>query len=415
MNKTQLIEIFKNRNFKLLFFGEAISNIGDQFTFISLAWLVVSMTNSSVAVGIVLALSGFPRAIFMLFSGTFVDRFSPRKIMLVSNIARFFVVSLLAILVLTGAVRIWMIYTIALSFGIFDAFFIPARVTLVPKIVSEGNLGIGNTLVHGLSQLSQFIGPFLVGSFIGYIENKTHSYYGIGIAMIFDAITFLVSMFTLLLMSKIVINITKNDDIINMITSGFLSVWNNVGLRFILFSATLINFLLIGPLLVGMPIFAKNNLLGAYSYGYIMSAWGIGALIGYFLAGFVFKPKYNSSIYLLSVATMMGILFSLFTYAGNSVQYIAISFLTGITAGYVMIFLLTMVQKNTPSELMGRTMSTVLFCSIGLNPVSELIAGNVINKYGSFTFQYAGLFIAIVALSTMLIPKVRNYGNQMLL
>ena len=147
MDTGRLKELFRNRNFKLLFWGETISNIGDQFTFVGLAWLVARMTGSSIAVGTVLALSGFPRAILMFVSGTVIDRFSPRIVMMVSNATRFFVVSLLAILILTGRIELWMIYTIALLFGIFDAFFIPARSSLVPHIVTKEILGIGNTLI----------------------------------------------------------------------------------------------------------------------------------------------------------------------------------------------------------------------------------------------------------------------------
>ncbi len=409
MDKGRLKTLFRNRNFKLLFWGETISNIGDQFTFVGLAWLVARMTGSSIAVGTVLALSGFPRAILMFVSGTVIDRFSPRAVMLVSNATRFCVVLLLAFLILTGKIELWMIYTIALLFGIFDAFFIPARSSLVPHIVSKEVLGIGNTLIQGLTQLSQFIGPFIVGSLIGFIEYRTHAYNGIGIAMLVDALTFIVSLMTLRLI-KSTSFIESTEKFAGMLKEGLISVWKHKGLRYILVAATLVNFCVIGPFLVGMPLIAKNQLAGAYSFGFIVSAWGIGALVGYALAGFL-TPKRNPSIYLLVIASLIGVFFSLFAYAQTTPQFMLVSFLSAVAAGYVMISFITIVQKNTPPEMMGRTMGILIFSSIGLNPVSELIAGHVMEKYLGHVFLWSGLLIIISSLVPLLLRSVRKYGN----
>lgn len=410
MDKGRIKKLFANKNFKLLFWGETISNIGDQFTFVGLAWLVARMTGSSIAVGTVLALSGFPRAILMFVSGTVIDRFSPRTVMLISNATRFCVVILLAFLILTGKIEIWMIYTIALLFGIFDAFFIPARSSLVPHIVSKEVLGIGNTLIQGLTQLSQFIGPFLVGSLIGFIEYKTHAYSGIGIAMVIDALTFIVSLMTLRLIKDVSFVENTKEQFAGMLKKGLISVWQHTGLRYILVTATLVNFCIIGPFLVGMPLIAKNQLAGAYSFGFIVSAWGIGALVGYALAGFL-TPKRNPSVYLLIIASLIGVFFSFFKYAQTTPQFMLVSFLSAVAAGYVMISFITIVQKNTPADMMGRTMGILIFSSIGLNPVSELIAGHIMEKYLGHVFLWSGLLIILSSLAPLFLRSVREYGN----
>src|SRR5258707_9061731 len=76
------------RNFRLLWIGEGISLLGDQFYMIALPWLVLQLTGSPLALGTVMALAGIPRALFMLVGGAFVDRFSPHAVMLASNFAR---------------------------------------------------------------------------------------------------------------------------------------------------------------------------------------------------------------------------------------------------------------------------------------------------------------------------------------
>src|SRR6266700_1025630 len=93
------------RNFRLLWIGEGISLLGDQFYMIALPWLVLQLTGSALALGTVIALAGIPRALFMLVGGAFADRFSPRSVMIASNLARLVLVAALAALVLTNTVR----------------------------------------------------------------------------------------------------------------------------------------------------------------------------------------------------------------------------------------------------------------------------------------------------------------------
>src|SRR3954465_8151293 len=90
------------RNFRLLWIGEGISLLGDQFYLIALPWLVLQITGSALALGTLMALASIPRALFMLVGGALVDRFSPRAVMVASNFARLVLVGLLSALVLTN-------------------------------------------------------------------------------------------------------------------------------------------------------------------------------------------------------------------------------------------------------------------------------------------------------------------------
>src|ERR1035437_7338810 len=113
----------KTRDFRLLWGGQAISFIGDQFHLIALPWLVLTLTHDPLQLGIVLALAGIPRAALMLLGGAYAARHSPRTIMLVSDVLRLVLVAGLAAATLTGAVQMWMLYLLALSFGVASGFF----------------------------------------------------------------------------------------------------------------------------------------------------------------------------------------------------------------------------------------------------------------------------------------------------
>src|SRR5258708_40297752 len=136
-------------NFRLLWIGESISLLGDQFYMIALPWLVLQLTGSALALGTAMALASIPRALFMLIGGAFVDRFSPRVVMIASNLARLVLVALLTALVLTNQIRIEMLYGFALAFGLADAFYFPAQSAIVPQLLKEDQLQAGNTFVQG--------------------------------------------------------------------------------------------------------------------------------------------------------------------------------------------------------------------------------------------------------------------------
>src|SRR5574342_999196 len=98
------IRPLENRNFRLLWLGESVSLLGDQFYFIALPWLVFQMSGSALAFGTILMVAGIPRAVFMLVGGVMTDRFSPRAVMIASNLLRLAITVLLTLLVAGEAI-----------------------------------------------------------------------------------------------------------------------------------------------------------------------------------------------------------------------------------------------------------------------------------------------------------------------
>ena len=178
------------RDFRLLFAGISTSLLGDQFALIATPWLVLQLTGDPVALGTVLALEGFPRALFMLFGGAITDRLSPRVILIASDVVRFVLAALMTFVVVAGVVELWMLYAFSLGFGLVAGFAVPAGNSIVPMVVAEKDLQAGNSIVMGAGQLVGFVGPVLAGILIGrYVE----SLWGIGLAFGIDAATFAVS------------------------------------------------------------------------------------------------------------------------------------------------------------------------------------------------------------------------------
>jgi len=192
--------VLRIRDFRLLFTGEGVSLLGDQFYFIALPWLVLQLSASTVVLGAVLALQGVPRAAFMLVGGAVSDRFSPRRVMIGSNVARLTLVALLGALVLGGAVHTWMLFVVAAAYGVADGFFYPAQSAIVPVLAATDQLSAANAFVQGLDQVAQAVGPVLAGLLIASLARGRVGLEGVGFALAIDAATFVVSIALLTLM-----------------------------------------------------------------------------------------------------------------------------------------------------------------------------------------------------------------------
>lgn len=408
------------RNFRLLWIGESVSLLGDQFYMIALPWLVLQITGSALALGGVLALAAIPRALFMLIGGALVDRFSPRAVMFASNFARLVLVALLSALVLTDNIRIEMLYGFALAFGLADAFYFPGQTAIVPQLIPEEQLQAGNTITQGTAQLSGFVGPVLAGGLIALLghaatANSTPSTQGIGIAFGIDTLSFVVSLLCLSLM-RIPAGAKKAGEQQNVIASikeGFGYLWSQSVLRIFFLLIVAMNFLVLGPIIVGIPVLANTRLAeGAAAFGIIMSAFGGGALLGIILSNVVpLKPQHMGTMLLL-IVSVMGFGIALMPLLTSTAVVAVLTLLMGIANGYTTIALFTWMQKRIPQELMGRVMSLILFSSVGLAPISNALAGAILQIDLNLLFIGGGLLMVAVSLLAILLPAVRQMGSE---
>lgn len=401
------------RNFRLLWIGEGISLLGDQFYMIALPWLVLSLTGNALAVGTVMAMAGIPRALFMLLGGALTDRFSPRKLMISSNLARMILTGLLAALVLTNLIELWMLYALALLFGLADAFFFPAQTSIVPALVDKDQLQQGNAIIQGTAQLSLFIGPVLAGAAISLLDvGSSHSTSGLALAFALDSLSFLASI-TMLSLMRIENANTRAQKaeagVIASIREGLLYVRNDATLKLV-FSITMgLNLLINGPFAVGVPVVARTRFPeGAAAFGLIMSLFGGGALLGTVLAGVLPKPSNKRlGTVSLSVLSTMGIGLAVIGFAPT--MYIAASatLVMGSASGYANILMITWLQRKVAAEMTGRIMSLVMFAAIGLNPVSTALAGILIGLNAAVLLVCAGILMTLFTLSAAFSPTVR--------
>lgn len=401
-----LLNVLSLRDFRLLFIGVSTSLLGDQFALIATPWLVLQLTNDPLALGLVLALEGIPRALFMLFGGAITDRFSPRVIMLITDIVRLVLVLCMALAVVGGFIQMWMVYAFGLGFGLVAGFALPAGNSILPMLVKEEDLQAGNSLVMGVEQAVGFIGPVIAGVIIGTF---TESLVGVGLAFGIDALTFVISAITLLLMrggGSRQPRATSQEPIWNAIGDGIKHVWEDQALRLIFLIIAAINFLFVGPILVGIPVLADQRLAeGSVAFGLLMSGFAGGNLGGFLLAGAL--PKPTSKIMrqvLLVLLTKFGIVLFILGFITMTWVDVGLMVLLGLGNGYVSIILFTWIQNRTPKHMLGRMMSLLMLSSVGLVPISQALAGMIGAWNLTVLFALAGGLTMVVALWATLQP-----------
>jgi hypothetical protein len=291
----------------------------------------------------------------------------------------------------------------------------------VPQLLPTEMLQAGNSFVQGTAQLSLFLGPVLAGGLIAVLGQAATAQnalgtQGIGIAFGIDTLSFVASLVCLSLMRlpALARKAGPPQNVMAAIQEGLAYVWGQTTLRVMFVLLVAMNFLVLGPVVVGIPVLAQTRLAeGAAAYGIIMSVFGGGALLGILLSSLLppIKPEHFGTL-LLVIISWMGIGVALMPLFASTAVIAVIMLSIGVTNGFVNIHFFTWLQKRIPRELMGRVMSLLMFSSIGLAPVSYALAGVILQISLNGLFIGGGLLMAAVSLAAIVLPAVRQMGVE---
>jgi MFS family permease len=398
------------RNFRLMWLGESVSLLGDQFHYVALSWLTLQLTNSGLALGTVLMVSAIPRLLFMLVGGAVSDRMSPRTLMLVSNALRALLVGVLAGLVALGQAQLWHLYVLAAVFGLIDAFFYPAINAIVPSLVEPHDLGASNALLQGTTQLTLLIGPAASGYLIAAA--------GTAIAFALNSASFVFAAVMLGLMRGVRPQVAFNTPptsepgrentgaqrLLADIMAGLRYAWGHPIIRVMLLVVAAIDFSFIGPFNVGLASLADQRFAGgSKALGIMLSAWGGGALLGVLIAGSIKTPRHRGPM-LLGVVSVLGVGLALLGSVPNVWVASLVIAIMGMGSGFVNVLAIAWLQAHTDSSMIGRVMSLVMFASAGLSPISYALAGAMVDLHAGLLFGIAGAIVLVATALAALSP-----------
>jgi MFS family permease len=402
-----VLTALKNRDYRYLWSGQAISHLGDQFHLVALTWLVLAVTRDPLQLGLVLAVAGVPRAILMLVGGAIADRVSPRTVMLVSDVIRMLITLALVAVIFAGSVQLWMVYALALAVGTVSGFFLPAAEATLPRVVGKEGLEAGNSLMMIADQVAGLIGPALAGVIVATLTGPAGpaQLTGIGVAFAVDAATFAVSAITLLAMHPVP-GFGSHNHPLRDVMDGLRYVAGNRTITILVVVIALANFLLTGPLFVGIPVLASQRLAeGAAAFGLIVSGYALGNLGGMGIAGGTRRPGPKALAWIgTGIFPLFAVIYAALGQVSATWMAVTLMVVAGLANGYLSIIVISSLQRMTPSNLLGRVMSLMMLAMYGLGPVSQAIAGVVLQV------SLPGLFLGAAA--CLFIPAALVWANR---
>lgn len=336
-------------------------------------WYVVDHLDAAGSLGIVLAATTLPRLLLMLLGGYASDRWPKPRILFVANALRCGVILSLTLCYLYDQLSLFPLIAFAVVFGILDAIGVPAANSIVPSVVAKEDIAKANGLILSSNQFALMGGPLIAGFLVanGAYEN---SFLFIGFILIVAA--FLVRRIDVTTSSH---EPVENEGVLNSVTVGLKYIGKTPQLLFILILLAVVNIFYFGPILVGLPVFAKNVLNGgALVVSQLQGSYAGGMIAGSIVGGLLKKVREVGIVpRLISLLGLCLIVFSV-----NSAFSVAILLLAimGAISAFLNIVIISWIQGTVSKKLIGRVMSSVSLISSGLLPISFLIFGFFLSK-----------------------------------
>ena len=377
-----------------MWFGHLISHAGDAVFMIALPWLMLDITGSKSLTSLVSMSAYLPAVLFGLFAGVVVDRYNRKWIMIYSDILRALLVAVIPLSLIYGFISPLLIGAITFSLSTFSAFFYPARDSLIPHIVTAEELPAANSAISVSGQMSHLLGPLFAG--IGI------SIFGLRHLFTADAISFL---FSILLISLIVgparkLTIEKHPPKWQGIVEGLTYVNSHKGLRLLLILTFVNNIFIMGPAIIGLPVFVREVLTSDFG---VLAKLEVAMAAGMIVGSFVFwKAEKNISpiSILLFGIVMDGVTYTLLFFADTSFIAILILIIHGIGIPLITVSRTTIIQAVVPDEFRGRLFSMIYMAVMGTTAISVGLTGFILEFIGADSLF---LLIGVGAASTAII------------
>ncbi len=391
----QRSELLREKNFRWMMGGAAMSSLGDQFTMIALPWLVLAITGDPLTLGLVIAAMSVPRALFILVGGALVDRYSPKSVLMLSKFANGGLLAILAIMVLSNQVSMPAVYALAVALGLASAFSIPSGTSMLPHVVAPAHLPLANGMLMGMRQLTMLCGPLLAALVFALYGDGTggapDAARGIGLAIAFDCFSFFFSAWTL---HQVQLRHggpkTAPQAVLRSIGEALAAVWHDLSLRMCIIYWALVAFVVGGTMQVALPVLAGARLDGAASLGLIMGVHGAGSLLGMALSGAFARLRLGTfGATLLAVDALVGASLIGLGWVSAGWQAAALLLVIGVLSGFMQVAVFSWIQQRVPRPMLGRAMSIFMFIFMGLAPMAAAITGALLN-YASLTALFAG-------------------------
>jgi MFS family permease len=389
----------KNRNFVSWWTGATLSLLGDQYYVVALPWVVLQLTGSAVAMGMVSMCAGIPRALLMLMGGAVADRTSPRRLLILTAICRAILVGAIGILLWAGDLAIWHIYLLATGFGIADAFAMPSAPAMMRSLVEPEQLPAANSVWQSTALLASVAAPGPAGVIMKSL--------GAAWAFLLDSFSFVFLIGALWKLPDF--NPAKpgapKTGVLKSVKEGLSYVMNDKPLRALMLVAAVLNLFLAGPLSIGLAYMAKKRFSSPVSFGVWISSVAAGTLVGMLLAG-VIRMK-RRGLTLLGATSILGVITSIVGFTPGLIPVAGLLAIMGCLSGFSNVQIRAWFQQRVDRSVLGRVASLMMLSAFGLMPLSMAGAGVAVSWSVQGMFLIAGVAVSIVSVFGAMQKDVR--------
>lgn len=400
--RPSIARALSSRNYRLFFSGQTVSLVGTWITRIATSWLVYRLTGSAFLLGLVGFCGQIPTLILTPFSGVLIDRWNRHTVLVVTQVLSMLQSLALAVLAFAGIITVTEILILQLVQGCINAFDTPARQAFVVEMVEDRShlsnaIALNSTMVNA----SRIIGPSIGGVLIALA--------GEGWCFMLDAISYIAVIASLLAMR---LTVAKREPrttrVFEEMRTGLRYIMGSLPIRTALTLLAIVSMMSM-PYTVLMPAIATQTLHGgAHTLGFLMTASGVGALVGA-----LYLASRLSVVGLEDVSAAATVCFGLglIGFALSRVLWLSLAILPIVGAGFMvqMASINTIIQTLVEERLRGRVMAFYVMAFLGTAPIGSLLAGIVAARVGS---EYTILFGGSVSVVTGLwfasrLPKLR--------
>lgn len=390
-------------SFRMLWLGQSLSLLGDGFSYIAFAWITLSLTGSTVALGVVLAFQAVPRALLTLVGGSLSDRWSTRLLMMLSSWARALLMVAVGVAGFAGVLSVPALCVAAAAFGAVDAFFQPARVSILPSVVEGDLLPPANALLSVGTRVSAVVGPAVGGIVVAFSDAN--------VAFLVDGLCFALCG---LCVSRIRTRARPGpatrepaEPMRTRIRDGLRYAFADPRIRTVIVVDTAVTFCYAGPFTVGFATLAGTRLDGgAAALGLLGGALAGGAMLGALVGGVVGgRPRVGLLIAGLAVWLAVGML--VLGVVESTVVAVATVLAMGFAMGFQGVFGLSWIQSNIEASVLSRVISVDMVVGYAVAPISLVVCGVLAQSHLGLLFVGAALVLLLTALGVLASGPVR--------
>ena len=385
---SRLPRVFRHRNYRLFFAGQLTSLMGTWMQNVALGWLVFRLSHSPFLLGLVTFLMQAPIFFISPFAGTIADRMDRRWVFVTTQALSMVLAAILTVLTLTGTIGIPAILILALSVGVVAAVETPTRQSFTIEMVGREDLRQAIAFNAMMINLARTLGPAIGGVLVAAI--------GEGWCFFLNTLSFGAVLASLLMMRLETRKERPETHPWDDMKQGCAYVWRHEHIRMMLFLAG-VSACFGTSYLWLMPAFAKDVLhTGSDGLGYLMSAFGIGALLG---AGMVARLS-DRQLPLMPtfMAVVLGAGLILFANAPSLAVGMALVAPTGFAYIGVAVSSNTQIQLLADDSVRGRVLAFYSMSTLGTPPVGALLLGSLADRAGiSNAFMLGGAICLVAA------------------